>query len=172
MERYPMAADGLHTMFNGQILAIVGVVLFFIPLVGSVLAIVGGILYIVGMYKAREEDEGYRTAFILSIVNLVVNLLPGTLGEIASTVVGLLVVYFVCTTTARLLREVDADDVADLGMRVWTINLMCAVASVVISVLVLISFSLGAVLAMALVVVELVGGVLYLVFLSRAWKAL
>ena len=44
MYQYPNAANGLKLMFMGQILAIVGVLLIWVPLVGSLIVIAGGVL--------------------------------------------------------------------------------------------------------------------------------
>lgn len=62
MNQFPKAANGLKLMFYGEILAIIGIFLTLI-LIGPVISLVGSIMVLVGLYQAREDDEGYGTAF-------------------------------------------------------------------------------------------------------------
>ena len=179
MGTYPAAAHGLRTMLTGQILCIVGTVLFFIPLVGRGLTLAGSLLYILGMDKARTCDEGYQKAFIASILLIAVHALTiflpdSTLLSSLSTLCSLTVIYFVCHTTARLLENVGESQIAALGIWVWRISLFCEVASLLLSPLFQsIWLAILALLpAIILLIVGLVEGVLYLVFLSKSWKVL
>lgn len=92
MRTYPNAAQGLHKVFLAQILPVVGVVLVLFSLsslqlmvmmtmVTVVLTIVSGILNLMGLYQARQDDQGYANAFYLVIATLVVNVLANLLGS-------------------------------------------------------------------------------------------
>jgi hypothetical protein len=179
---YPNASQGLKLVFYGEIVMIIGLLLVWVPLVGSLIIIVGGILDIVGLNKAMADDNGYQTALILSVVNIVVSAVSnfagdgvvGSLMSLVSTVVSLGVTYYVVTTTCNLLHSVGAADIEAKGKTVWTINLVCAVVSVVLDVLMLVPIIqiLAAVGAFIVAIVTLVGYVLYLLFLNKAYPAL
>jgi hypothetical protein len=179
---YPNASQGLKLVFYGEIVMIIGLLLIWVPLVGSLIIIVGGVLDIVGLYKAMPDDNGYQTALTLSIVIVVVNVISnfagdgalGTILSILSTVANLGVTYYVVNTTCNLLHSVGAADIEAKGKTVWTINLVCAVVNVVLDVLILVPIIqiLAAVCAFIMAIVALVGYVLYLLFLNKAYPAL
>ena len=92
MRTYPNAAQGLHKVFLAQILPVVGVVLVLFSLsslwllavmgmVAVVLTVVSGVLNLMGIYQARQDDQGYANAFNLAIAALVVNVLANLLGS-------------------------------------------------------------------------------------------
>ena len=111
---YPNAAAGLKTVYQSQIVGLIATVLLFIPLINILAAaalLVVSVLYMVGLNQCAKQDDGYRTAFTLVIINLVVNLLgnfiPGAISTILSLVgdvLTLAALYFVCiTTTIRMV---------------------------------------------------------------------
>lgn len=183
MRTYPRAADGLKKMFIAEILVIIGSLLAWIPLLGSVLSIVGGILCLVGLHTAGGDDEGYRSAFTLSIINIVLTVILvfvaavpilGSLLSIVSSLISLAVIFYVCRTTSNLCSATGHEDVARKGNTVWTINLVCTIVSVVLSLLILIPIVnvLAAVAMLVVAIVELVGYILYLIFLYKGSAAL
>ena len=180
MFRYPNASDGLKLMFYGEILVIIGTLLVWLPLVGVLLLLIGGIVSLVGLNRAGKDDEGYRTAFMLNIINIIVGLFSGGNGtlsaimSIISSLISLAVIYFVCTTTANLLHSVGAVETEQRGRTVWNINLVCTVVSVVLMLLAFIPIVniLAAVGMIIVVIAELVGYVLYLMFLNASYQAL
>ena len=178
--KYPNASGGLKLMFTGEILTIVGVVLTVI-LIGPILMLIGGIMSLVGLYRARQDDEGYNTAFILSIVNIVLDFagvffegIGASLISIISSIISLAIMYYVCTTTSNLLHSVGEETVAARGRTVWNINIVCTIVSVLLSILAYVPLlsvltTIGAVI---IVIAELVGYILYLMFLRGSYKAL
>lgn len=179
MRNYPKAAGGLKLLFIAEILAIVAVVLSLVPVVGPILVIVAQVLILVGLYQAGADDEGYKTAFILSIVNLVVGIVSAFVGtgvfsailSIVSTVLNLAVAYFVINTTVNLAHSMGKDELSAKGQRVWKLYLICAVASIVITLLSFIPV-LAAALGILLAIFQLIAYILYLIFLSKASQAL
>lgn len=182
MRKYPNAAEGLRLMFIAQIVMIVGTVLALVPILGSIIIIAGGIVNLLGLYKAQTDDNGYQMAFYVSIAGIVVDVLRGIVGEgvlytllgIVASVLGLAVVYYVCITTSNLLHSIGEETLADKGVTVWRIYLAVGIVSIVCRVL---SFvPVLNVLAMAVSVVaaiaQLVGYILYLIFLNGSSKAL
>ena len=182
MKQYPKAAEGLKLMFYGELLAIIGILLTII-LIGPIIALVGEILVLVGLYRARMDDEGYGTAFMLSIVNIVLSIvglfvpsdgLLGSLLSIISTIISLAIIYFVCSTTGNLLLSQGESALAQRGQTVWTINLVCAIVSVVLSLLMWIPLLniLAVVGVIVVMIAELVGYILYMMVLSSSYKLL
>lgn len=179
MQNYPNAAGGLKLLFIAEILAIIGAVLGLVPVVGSVLAIISLILVLVGLYKAGADDQAYKTAFIIGIVNLVVGIVSAFFGSgvfatiltIVSAVLDLAVVYYVINTTGNLARSMGHDELSAKGNTVWKLYLICAVASIVIALLSFVPV-LAAALAIVLAIVQIVAYILYLIFLNKASKAL
>lgn len=182
MNQYPNAAAGLKLMFIGQILAVVGLLLIWVPLVGSLIVIAGFVVEIVGLYKASGDDEGYRTALMLLAVNVVVNLVAGFMGQgllasllsVVGTVLSLLAVIQVCTTTANLLHSVGSEALSQRGSTVIKLFLVCTVVSIVCSVLSAIPVLnvLAALVSIVAAIAQIVGYILYLMFLHSSSKAL
>lgn len=171
MSRYRTIGDGLMLVFVGQIICIFS----FLPLLGTILAIVGTIVELVGLHKAGQEEEGYHTAFVLSIVLIVlsfVELIVPFIG-ILSSILSMVVLYSVCITTANILDHFDVDT-AERGRTVWKICLGCTIVMVVCSVLLLIPLIniLAAIAAVVTAIVALIGSILYLMFLYRASDSL
>lgn len=178
MRSYPKAAGGLKLLFIAEILAIVGAVLSLVPILGPILLIVAQVLVLVGLYQASTDDEGYKTAFIITIVNLVVSVVSifadgvfaSVLG-IVDTVLNLAVAYFVINTTVNLAHSMGKDELSAKGQKVWKLYLVCAVASIVIALLSFIPV-LAAALGILLVIFNLIAYILYLIFLYQASAAL
>lgn len=152
--------------------------LSFIPLVGAILALIGFILNLIALYGASKLENGYHTAFVLTIVGIVVSVLAlfskgifASIVGIVSTVVSLGILYFVITTTCKLLEAKGANDVAERGAKVWKINLICTVAAVVLLLLAFVP-ALAVVLAVVVTIVEIVATILYLIFLYKSYNTL
>lgn len=179
---YHHAAAGLRLMFIGQILGLVGVILIWVPLVGSLLAIAGMVVELAGLYRAGNDDQGYRTALMFVAVNLVVNLVAGFVGEgilnsvlsLAGEVLGLMAVVQVCTTTGLLLHSVGNEALSRRGSTVMKLYVVCTVVAVVcgvLSIIPIVNILAGLVAAVA-AIAQAVGYVLYLMFLYGSSKAL
>lgn len=168
-------AKALKWIFIAQIL----VLLSFIPVVGAILSIIGLVLELVALYGASKLDQGYHTAFILTIVGIVLGVLNLFVGDgvfaslvsIVSTVVSLGTLYFVITTSCKHLEASGSAEVAQKGMNVWKINLICTIASVVLILLAFVPV-LAALLGVVVAIVEIVAYILYLIFLYKAYHAL
>ena len=126
---YPNAAAGLKTMYQAKLVGLISIVPVFFPIIqvfAAAALLVADILTLIGLYQCQKDDSGCRTAFTLVIVQLVTNLLsrfiPGIIGTIfllATDVLGLASLYFVYTTTNRLLKTVGAEErITDRGVAV------------------------------------------------------
>ncbi len=165
---YTAAGRGLNKVFIGEILTI----LSFLPVVGGILALVGLILALVGLNEASRAAEGYRTAFVLSIVSIVLAILalflPGM--SLIDSILSFVVVYLVCTTTANILDECGDPATAAKGRFVWKLYVVCTVILVVCGVVALIPglVILAGLVIIPTVIASLVAGIQYLIFLYRA----
>ncbi len=171
------AGHGLYMVFWGTIVGIVGGVLSVIPLIGALVAVAGVVMELYGLYLMAQAADSYRTAFYCAIINLAVSAVSvfvnGTLISIVGDLVNLLLLYCVCTTTAGILEGLggaEARAAAERGLLVWKINLACVIISVVSSVLIYVPVLgvLAGIAAVIMLVVSLVGGILYLIFLYKS----
>ena len=193
MRTYPNAAQGLHKVFLAQILPVVGVVLVLFSLsslqlmvmmtmVTVVLTIVSGILNLMGLYQARQDDQGYANAFYLVIATLVVNVLSNLLGSgflssllsLVANVLNLAILYLVCATTSLLLTSLGQEELARKGHTVWMINLVCTVITVACDLLAFIPVInlLTVPIMLVTLIAALIGSGMYILFIYRASKAL
>ena len=151
--------------------------------VGAILAIIAFVLNLVALYGASKLDGGYHTAFVLSVVGVVISVVMMivnsegfvySLLSIVGDVVALGILYFVVTTTCKQLDAAGAPEVSGKGERIWKINLICTIVSVVLTLLALIPIIniIAAVLLVIVAIVMLVAYVLYLIFLWKSHKAL
>lgn len=180
--RYPNAASGLRLMFLGQILAIVGVLLAWVPLVGALLIIAAPVVELLGVYKAGDDDENYRGALVFVALVLMVNFISGFKGEgflgsildMASEILSLLVVFSVCNTTSNLLHSIGQEDLSQRGGTVIKIYTACTAISIVCGVLGIIPIiNIAAALVNGISsLVMVVGYVMYLLFLNGSSKVL
>lgn len=180
--RYPNAAQGLRLMFFGQILMIAGVLLFWVPLVGFLMVLAAPVLEIIGIYKAGMDDENYRGVLVFVVLGLVANLISGLVGDdflgflldAVSEVLSLLMVYGVCSTTSNLLHSVGQEELSQRGATVIKIYAACTVISIVCQVLGVIPIiNIAAALVLAVSsIVQVVGYVMYLLFLNGSGKVL
>lgn len=151
-------------------------------LIGTILGIVAFVLNLLALYGASQLDSGYHTAFILSIVGIVVSVIStfagdgffATLVGIISDVVALGILYFVVTTTCKHLDDRGAVELSMKGDSVWKINLICTIISVVLSLLMYIPIInvAAAVVIVIVAIVMLVAYIRYLIFLWKSHKAL
>lgn len=193
---YPHAAAGLKTVYQARLVGLISIVLVIVPIV-QVLAVaamlIAGFLALVGLAQCRKDDNGYRTAFNMVIAGLVTNLAASLVSayagaegfagicsnilSIATDVLSLASLYFVCITTNRLLKEVAAaENLIDRGIVVWKLNVVWAVILLVCYLLWMIPGNIAAIiagyLAIFAVIAQIIGTVLYILYLRNAYRAL
>lgn len=176
---YAVAGKGLQFMFWGTIVGLVGA---FIPLLGFLVMIVGGLVVLYGLYTAMGTQENYKMAMYMVILSVVLNILSGFCDEgifnavlsVASTVVSFLQVYYICTATAALLSAKGDQAQADKAKLIVTLNLICAVVSIVCLLVAWIPVVnvLAAVAAVLAGIVGIVAAVLQLIFYFKSSKSL
>lgn len=206
MRNYPNAAAGLKLLFYAEILTIIAAVVAVISGLGAVVAvlldsagvagllavlvvvagiaaIVALVLNLVGLNKASADDQGYRTAFLITIANLVIGVVSMFVGsesafaailDLVSTVLGIAVVYYVITVTSSLTQTIGNDELPGKGQTAWKVYLVGSVLVVAATVLGWIPALSGLANAVSVggSIVQLVGYILYLIFLNGSYKAL
>ena len=155
--------------------------------------LIAGFLALVGLAQCRKDDNGYRTAFNMVIAGLVTNLagslvsayagaegfagICSSILSIATDVLSLASLYFVCITTNRLLKETAAaENLIDRGIVVWKLNVVCTVILLVCYLLRMIPGNIAVIiagyLAIFAVIAQIIGTVLYILYLRNAYRAL
>ena len=193
---YPHAAAGLKTVYQARLVGLISIVLVIVPIV-QVLAVaamlIAGFLALVGLAQCRKDDKGYRTAFNMVIAGLVTNLAASLVSayagaegfagicsnilSIATDVLSLASLYFVCITTNRLLKETAGPEkLIDRGIVVWKLNVVCTVILLVCYLLRMIPGNIAVIiagyLAIFAVIAQIIGTVLYILYLRNAYRAL
>lgn len=185
MGNYQNAGQGLKKMFIAEVGVIVCTVLAIIPII-NILAAIGMLVFLiismVGLNAAGKDIEGCKKAFTITIIGIVVSIVGAffktgflhVLFSIASDVLSLLVVYYVCTSVAEVMNQIGASDIAQKGLTVWKINLVCTVISVVATIIGLIPLIglVSTVINVIIAIVGIVAGILYMIFLNKSYKAL
>lgn len=187
MENYQNAGQGLKQMFIAALGAVICTVLAIIPLI-NILAGIGALVFLiislVGLNNAGKDIAGCKTAFTITIVNLIVSILGGVLSfgsatissviTIVGYVLSLVSTYYVCTSVAKVMEQVGAGEVAQKGYTVWKINLVCYIVMIVVAVLAMIPALAAVAVVMSIVVaiIALIAEILYMIFLNQSYKAL
>lgn len=181
---YPNAAHGLERVYQSQVLALIASVLMIIPIlniIASIALIVSLVLYMVGLNEAGRDDENYKTAFTLIIAQLVISVLNAIIGgvifSLASEALTLAVLYFVCITTNRLLKNIGAEErIIDRGVVVWKINVICTIVEMVCTLLMLLPSGslqlLATLVSLLAAIAEIVGTILYILYMRDATTVL
>lgn len=140
-DNYVTAGTALRTMFVGQLVVIAGALLGgaegTVGIVGTVVSLLGSGLVFYGIFSARDADVGYRYALFAQAASLICNLAGSLLPEtqktalavlsIIITVVDPVALYFICSTSAKLLAQRGETALADRGNLVWKIAVACFV---------------------------------------------
>lgn len=183
MNNYENAGSGLKKLYIAEIGVLVCTVLAFIPII-NILAGIGmlvfAIMSLVGLFQAGKDISGCMTAFVLTLVSGVCNVLKsiggsvGTVASIVGPILSFLVMYFVCTSVAEVMNNIQQPDIAQKGQTVWKISLGCTIASVVILLLAFIpAFSgLATIGTIIVAIISIINIVLFMMFLGNSSAAL
>lgn len=181
-ERNALLKKNLDLLYQSTLAGVVCILLMLIPLVNIIaliVALIAAIMVFVAMYRLRVLHDDYHTAFMLSIINIALELIGGMMGgslesiiSLISTAVAFAQTYHIIRGTNSFLEEMGSFDVIKRGkatIKMYTINL---VVSIVSSVLLMIAGD-GAVVLLAIIavvslVVSIVAIVRYLKYLGAA----
>lgn len=178
-------SQNLHMMFICAIGNIACMVVTVIPVIGWILGPIGTIVFsilaLVALYRLGTEIPGCHTAFILTIVNMVLTFIGIFTGKvswlhfllsIAGSILSFLVVYYVCGSVSDLCVSAGDQATADIGKKIVMINLICYGVSILLSIIGLFAASAASVLGAFVSLAQLIAEILYMLFLYRSSKTL
>lgn len=171
------AGKGLMFLFIAQILVLGSI----IPFIGIFVALAALVLSLYAFYTLSSAGEQYKNAFTLTIIVLVISIVKIFAGDgflsaildIATSVINLIVVFYVCNGTADLLRGIDDGLVNRAGL-IWKMYMICTVVMIICEFLVLIPIIniIAGLTAIVILIVQFVASILYLIFLWSSQKVL
>ena len=211
--RFPNAAKGVKQIFTAQVLALIAsicgavaggflttagadgsagseataVIIGVVTLAAGMLVLISFILNLVGLNAARKDDQAFHTAFILTLVGIVIALVQSgfssntqltSLFDTLNTICQLLISYFVIKGIMSLAGKLGKQSMVDRGSRV--IKMVIAVWVVAIIAGLVGSFfsnnesmlAVAGIMLLVAGVVSIIAYFLYLGYLSRAKKML
>ena len=204
--RFPNALEGVKKIYKAEIIGLIGALIGFVAAIlalagasagedGLGLVAVGGILIIamavllvisfimnlVGLNKAKPDEENFKNALYMVFAGIVLSIVVGatqegtlihTLGESLSNICNLLVNYLVATALLNLANRLGDAAVAQKAKSVRTLLTIVWVIALVLNVMgdVLTSKAgiIAVVLALIASVVEIIAYIVYLGLLSKS----
>ena len=200
--RFPNAARGVKQLYIAQMLSILAAIVAIVTsgmitagsegteglLVGlglgsGVLALVAFVLNLLGLNAARKDDGFFQTAFVITLIGIVVSLfgaavqgnaLVNGLCNAASNVCNALITYFVVKGIISLAEQLGKENMTARGKRL--LGLVITTWIVVIVLQIIGAFfsnndtmaAIGAILALIAALAAIVAFILYLSYLSKA----
>ena len=202
--QFPNALEGVKKIYKAEIIALIGAIVGFVAallgLVGaqsgsvgglagagvliiamSVLFIIAFIMNIVGLNKAKPDEENFKNALYMVFAGIVLSIVVGatqegtlihTLGESLSNICNLLVNYLVATALLNLANRLGDTAVAQKAKSVRTLLTIVWVIALVLQVLgdafTSKAGTIAVVLALIASIVEIIAYIVYLGLLSKA----
>ena len=206
--QFPNALEGVKKIYKAEIIALIGGIVGFVAailaLVGaktgstgglagggfliiaaSVLFIIAFIMNIVGLNKAKPDEENFKNALYMVFAGIVLSIVVGatkdgtlihTLGESLSNICNLLVNYLVATALLNLANRLGDAAVAQKAKSVRTLLTIVWIIAIVLQILgdtfTSKAGTIAVVLALIAAVIEIIAYIVYLVLLSKASKML
>ena len=190
-------AHGIKTVYTAELLVVFAGICFILSIIiqtavglfsilSLVLLLFAFFIQLKGLKICSTEDKGYKLAFELTLGMIFAAVLGAVLNAIWPNVfagdsentllkiVSMMVSYYMITTTVRLLQEKGAEKEAAAGKTALYLIIGAYLAEAVLDLVVLfakVSTPL-AIVAIVLAIVELIGSILYLIFLGKAWPKL
>lgn len=201
MNNYYNAAKGAHLLFIATILQLIGSVLMSLSTVvmagtysiggtlamagiGGVIVIVGYIMQLVAIANGGKDESMLRTAFILAIIGLILAIINAFFSNSALTIINMIISIILTVMVIlgfnNVMNNIGRSDVARKGNMVLIIYVIATVIGQVINARVKgISaiYSLGSLqaligMAVAVLILSVVGLVVYIIYLKSVDNAL
>lgn len=182
---YSNAGSGLKKVFICQIGSLFCILLMLIPLINLLVPIASCVFLIFGLMGLNEtgkDIKGCKTAFYLTIAQLVLEVLSSSLGtgiietllSTAISITDFFALYFVCSSVAKVLRTRSCEDIAAQGEMIWKINLAFYIGKIIVSMLTFLPILEAFVfpIQIIMVIASLAAGILYITFLYKSSKVL
>lgn len=186
MYKYKNAPTGLYVMYIAQIGSIVSAIItvlfsqsFVLSIIGALATLVFAIIYLIGLNTAGKDIDGCKTAFIITIINIIVSvvgLITGQKGftDLLGYIFNILVVYNVCTSVATILRTEGKEYLAEKGQTAWIMFLVADLIEIVCYLLAFVRslYALAFILILVSLIVLIVSSIIYIGFLKNSSEAL
>lgn len=190
--KYPNAGNGLWKMFIAQLGMLVSPILMIVPFINLLIpfALIGFMVYdLVGLYQVGKDIRECKVAAIMQIVLTVLSIMDNFFNlsqivssgiSIASTVINVVTIYLVCSSIAKVMKELNFDSAAKQAMRTWWIYLACGIIEIVIGIVMVITavgvvmntgLTAGIILileTLVMFVVSLISSIFYVIFLKNS----
>lgn len=202
--QFPNALEGVKKIYKAEIIALIGAIAGFVAaLLGvigaqsgsmgglavagvliiamSVLFIIAFIMNIVGLNKAKPDEENFKNALYMVFAGIVLSIVVGatkdgtllhTLGESLGNICNLLVNYLVATALMNLANRLGDAAVAQKAKSVRSLLTVVWIIALVLQVLGDTFTSkagmIAVVLALIASVIEIIAYIVYLGLLSKA----
>ena len=165
------AIGGSLTGVGGGVIFIVG---------GAVLSILALIFNMIGLSRASRDESSFKTAFICTLINLIVAVVFGILsvfmGVIVSTIASILnaafsivILIYVFRGIGILAAKLNREDVPKFGKPVMILMIVVNGVTIFTSLMTLLGASgFVSVLSVLSGIAGIVAYILYLVYLNRA----
>ena len=183
MYEYGLAGKGLRTMYIGEVVSLCSLVaVFLVPALGLIGVLIGGIMILMGQNRAGPAHDGYRTAMVLFVVNIVINILKFCTGnspftdvlDIIGNIISCAETYYICRASSELLSAKGDYELAGRAEEIWKVSVGCYVVSVVCVLVAWIPIvNIAALITIILsAVVSIVVAFMLIDFYNKASKAL
>ena len=206
--QFPNALEGVKKIYKAEIIALIGGIVGFVAailaLVGaksgsvgglagggfliiaaSVLFIIAFIMNIVGLNKAKPDEENFKNALNMVLVGIVLSIVVGatkegtlihTLGDSLSNICNLLVNYLVATALLNLANRLGDAAVAQKAKTVRTLLTVVWIIALVLQVIgntfTAKAGTISFILVLIASVIEIIAYIIYLVLLGKARRML
>lgn len=203
MGQFPNAKNGVSKVYIAQILSlivsVIGLISILAMFLGStggiitggigvlvvgILGIVAFILELIGVVKMRNENSKLNAAFILTIVGIVTTAFQnmsgafGTIMDIATSIIEVLIIVFICQGIALLLDQEGQSELAEKGNKTAVLSgVAYGIGTIGSSIITVITGStaavvIGVLFAIIFFVLDIVAYVMYLSFLKHSKEVL
>ena len=193
MIKYPYAAKGIKLLFVSELINIAATIISNFPtleIFGNVILIISLLIAFAGIYIARQDRmTGYTGAMNLTFASIVIAVLQLVIDTNSVNVTNAIIatvstisiygsIYFVCTATSKLLRDVNNFSTADLGLKVWHLMKIFLILSIFCCVFMFIAIFNSTLLKIltigmiVMIVLSVISSIMYLVFLNKSSKSL
>ena len=181
-ERNRILKDKLDTLYGCNVAAaacLVAAIIPFVNIIAVIVALGAAVIVFFTMLKLKDMHDDYHTAFMLSIINVAVNLIGSLMGggvevvlDITVSLIGLAQTYYIIRATNYFLEEMACNEVCERGHAAFRFYLVSHVIDIAVLLLGALLGRSGAgltlVVALISLVVSIIGMIAYIKYLGAA----
>lgn len=186
MGNYVNAGAGIKKMYIASLGSLICAVLLIVPvlnILAAIAALVFMVMSMIGLYQAGNDIDGCRSAFGLTIANIVVSVVGALfqsgimhiIVQIAGYVISFMVTYLVCTSVGDVMNRIGAADAAHSGDLAWKISAVCYVVMILVAIVMMLpvfGILAGIVGSLIVLIPSVLSAIFYMLFLGKSNHAL